>query len=666
MMSNYRFSRVTLVAFLAGLLLSSCDKSSQEKAAHKGFYFAITTIDQWGNESELSNVVYEPRVVESAVTKGALSSGLGLLKAGNRITSNTAVDALQEGVVNIKFKESMRAELSGSPMGRASRVGATAAVSGISAVDRAAQAIEGGVSYQRVFKYIEKHEAKARAHGLDLWYTVSFDGSRVPVSRAISTFAAVDQIEVVEGAPSIGLPDNRVTEFVPSKGDGVISHATSGAEPPFNDPYLYRQWHYDNRVGITTDVARGGHVNLFRAWKKQTGNPSVIVAIIDSGIDLEHEDLKDAMWVNSGEVPGNEVDDDGNGYIDDVHGWDFIRDEGSLSHSDSHGTHVAGTVGATNNNGIGVCGIAGGSGRGDGVRLMNCTILGKANIPDIQANAIVYAANNGAVIAQCSWGFDKPNVTYKALEDAIDYFIAEAGNAIDFPQSPMRGGVVVCAMGNDGRVDEMYFPAAYPQTISVSATNIRGQKPTYSNIGYWVTIAAPGGADPATDTQGPGVMSCIKGGYGSMSGTSMAAPHVSGVAALLVADNPGITAAQLRERIETSGKNTTPSDPDFLELMGGGCINASKYIALDDKTAPVAVKNLEFKYVSGNYLFTWLTPVDHGEDEITQTRIYYHWEPITQQNLSSARHHTIPTSQISGSDASFDIKYLLDVEIAPQ
>lgn len=654
--------------FVVGLSLcvfASCSDPKDVTIVRKGYYFVMTTVDEWGNESEPSNMVYSPRVMESVVVGGeaGLSSGSAVFGSGGVLSRSGAKPV--PGVISVKFKEGMRAALSSSIMGRAA-VGGGMAVrrSGIEQVDRAASQIDGGVSYQRVFKYIEKHEHKAIKHGLDLWYKVSFDGIKVPVEQAVSAFSQVDQIEVVEGVVSAFLGDDRVSDFISSGSD--VATKQLDAQLPFNDPYLYRQWHYDNRVSIES-VHPNGHVNLFRAWKKQTGNPSVIVAIIDSNMDINHEDLSDAIWVNSREIPGNGIDDDGNGYVDDVTGWDFRLKTGNLNHNgSSHGTHVGGTVGAINNNGKGLCGIAGGSGRGDGVRLMNCNILTGPQADYCEAEAIKYAADNGAVIAQCSWGFLDPNDNYKALEDAIDYFIAEAGNVTDFPSSPMRGGVVICATGNDGRSDEKYYPSAYPQVISVSATNIKGERPRYANVGYWVNIAAPGGADPVADANGPGVMSCVPGGYGSMSGTSMSAPHVSGIAALLVADNPGITATELREKIVTSGKNFDPNDVDYLEKMGGGCINSSKYLAINDKMAPVAVSDLDFRYSKGVFQFAWSVPVDHGEDEIKRARIYYHWEPITKDNMSQVKQYSFSTSSATGRTATLDVLRIPGIEVAPE
>lgn len=169
------------------------------------------------------------------------------------------------------------------------------------------------------------------------------------------------------------------------------------------------QWHYKN-FGITPRSVEGADINLFEAWKQTTGSPNVIVSIVDGGIDGSHEDLKDNLWINEGEIPGNGIDDDGNGFIDDVYGYNFVSDKGEITLDEAgHGTHVAGTVAARNNNGIGVSGVAGGDGTpNSGARLMSCQIFEGANGSGQGAGATVYGANNGAVISQNSWGYDYP------------------------------------------------------------------------------------------------------------------------------------------------------------------------------------------------------------------------------------------------------------------
>ena len=220
-----------------------------------------------------------------------------------------------------------------------------------------------------------------------------------------------------------------------------------------------------------------------------------------------------------------------------------------------HGTHVAGTIGAVNNNGIGVSGIAGGSGTGNGVRIMSCEILGgtgSGNIPD----SYVYAADMGALISQNSWGYQYPEYYEQAVLDAIDYFIAEAGS---YAGSPMKGGIVIFAAGNSA-YDGKWYPAYYDQIVSVAALNASSHLTVYSNYGTWVDISAPGGQaeDNANiDPNSPyknGVLSTLDNdSYGFMDGTSMACPHVSGVAALIVSKfgGTGFTMSELKTRLLT-------------------------------------------------------------------------------------------------------------------
>ena len=236
------------------------------------------------------------------------------------------------------------------------------------------------------------------------------------------------------------------------------------------------------------------------------------------------------------------MDDDGNGYADDIYGYNFVTNSGKITWNNpddsGHGTHVAGTISAVNNNGIGVCGIAGGSGNNDGVKIMSVQAFdGKKSVSvAASARAIQYAANNGASILQCSWGGGAYG-SDKAYEDdcraevvALKYFIET-----ERPGSPLNGGIAFFAAGNDAAPCE--YPAAYPSVVCVTSISTDFTPSTFTNFGLPADITAPGGDNNYHEggNQAGKVLSTLRsidGSYGYMAGTSMSTPHVSGVAAL--------------------------------------------------------------------------------------------------------------------------------------
>lgn len=212
----------------------------------------------------------------------------------------------------------------------------------------------GATGMQRVFPHAGKYEERTRKEGLHLWYEITFDESK-SFTRATRSAANIAGVDIVEEIFEPQLAPYSVQDV-----DLPTTRATT--EYPFNDPGLYLQWHYNND-GTRQNLKKGADINLFAAWERATGTPNIIVSVVDGGIDVKHVDLKDNLYVNEAELNGRPgVDDDGNGYIDDIYGYNFVSGNGKVS-ADSHGTHVAGTVGARNNNGIGVCGVAGGNGR---------------------------------------------------------------------------------------------------------------------------------------------------------------------------------------------------------------------------------------------------------------------------------------------------------------
>ena len=295
------------------------------------------------------------------------------------------------------------------------------------------------------------------------------------------------------------------------------------------------------------------------------------MAVVDEGVAYNHPALAANIWKNEKEIPGNGIDDDGNGYVDDVYGYNFSMNEPQISWNklrfssggvgdQGHGTHEAGVVAAVNNNNVGISGIAGGSGKGDGVRIMSCQIYsgGQNCTEEYLAKAIRYAADNGASILQCSWGFqagaDLSDKSYKTRQPlvyaAIEYFENADRKKLGF-DNPINGGVAFFAAGNDGKEMSAY-PGALADIISVTAF-ASDYKPTgYTNYGPGCNIAAPGGEFYYTSSDGNSylsdgcVLSTMPEGYegyiyssdyvgkgiGYMQCTSMDCPLLSGVAAL--------------------------------------------------------------------------------------------------------------------------------------
>src|SRR5664279_1856361 len=327
---------------------------------------------------------------------------------------------------------------------------------GIGRLDAVARQFNA-IKMVRVFPNAGIMEAKQHKHGLDRWYTIQVDNA-TDITSAVNAFKAVTEVETAQPAyviKSITSPIKKITGTISKPLD-----AGSGT-PPVNDPYYWLQWHYHNtgqEGGYT-----GADIDLEPAWKINAGMPNVIVDVVDEGVDYKHEDLSANMWVNLAElngIPG--VDDDGNGYVDDIHGYNFADNSSTIKPGD-HGTHTSGTIAAVNNNGIGVCGVAGGTGNGDGARIMSSEIFGTSGADGAgTAAAIVYGANNGAVISQNSWGYTVPGVYDQAVLDAVDYFSKEAGLDANGNQvGPMNGGVVIFAAGNSN-ANDLYYPGYYP------------------------------------------------------------------------------------------------------------------------------------------------------------------------------------------------------------
>lgn len=454
--------------------------------------------------------------------------------------STVPAEAYEKGIIHIKFRREMTKHLDTTPIVHAADGSVQFGLAGVDNLNRTYHAKKSRLLFSGK-NDLKEFSARHRSWGFHLWHKLELD-SNADIKKIISDYQNMPEIEMAE-------PEFKKTLlWMP------------------NDSMFSKQWHYHN-TGQNGGTP-GCDIHLPEAWDIEKGSPNVTVAVIDGGIKYDHADIAPNMWRSRG--------------------YNFVNNSPTIVPF-FHSTHVAGTIAAVTNNSLGVSGIAGGSGSGDGVRLMSCQVF-TATTSGGFAQAFTYAADSGAAIAQNSWGYTTVGVYEQSVLDAIDYFNQNGGGSV------LGGGITIFAAGNSNASGQWY-PGCYSRVVAVAATNNNDVRSNYSNYDTWVALSAPGG-EMTSATDPKGVFSTYTSSpdtlYAFLQGTSMACPHVSGVAALVLSYAPGkLASSDLKEILVSSTDNIDAKNSTYAGKLGSGRVNAYKALLatqpyLSGVSSPVA------------------------------------------------------------------------------
>ncbi len=444
--------------------------------------------------------------------------------------------------------------------------------------------------------------------------------------------------------------------------NNIVKELSNRNDIEYAEPLYRSDLHYTPDDPLYSQLYHLPQIKAADAWDVKFGSSDVIIAVIDSGVDWDHEDLESMIWQNPNEIPDNGIDDDNNGYIDDVRGWDFISDKRDIDADPNedfltedndpmdyhgHGTHVAGIAGASSNNGVGIASASGGANIMPLRTHMRSSSGTGTGYSDWFASAYIYAADNGAHITNLSSGSSGQLVV-----DAAFYAF-------------LNGVLVVTSAGNSNSISPSVI-AAQDWSIAVASVNQNDVKTYYSSYGDYVKVSAPGGEQfVGNDTWG--ILSTVPypvphyngAKYTKFQGTSMASPLVASLAALIKSNQPDISVVDLFSRITGTTDNIDASNPDFIGLLGAGRVNANKALTQTVSAEPnIKVISTVIEDAAGNNNGF----LDPGETVTLKIKIRNTWKDADNLSVRLIADSEAPLNILSDTYNAGDLRGALDFD----